>query len=153
MATAKKTEKPTLYYAIGRRKEATARVRFYVLSQSQEVKLGEVTLKQGDIIVNDRPIDQYFSGEVYKKIYLEPFRTTNTLDRFGVSVKIIGGGTTGQLDAFVHGVSRTLEKINREQYRPILKKRGFMKRDPRVKERRKAGLAQSARAKKQSPKR
>jgi len=110
-------------------------------------------IKKGDIIINDRPIDKYFPGEIFKKLYLEPFRTTNTLDRFAVSVKIVGGGLRGQLGAFIHGVSRTLEKIDREKYRPILKKRGFMRRDPRAKERRKAGLAQSARAKKQSPKR
>ncbi|KKU83176.1 MAG: 30S ribosomal protein S9 [Microgenomates group bacterium GW2011_GWA2_47_8] len=140
------------YEAVGRRKVATARVRLYVVKESEEVVNG-VSFVKGNITVNGRPVEQYFPGEVYKKMYLEPFRTTNTLSRFATSVRVAGGGLSGQLGAVVHGMSRALEKVDREKFRPILKKRGFMKRDPRAKERRKAGFAGKARARKQSPKR
>ena len=86
-------------------------------------------------------------------MYQEPFRTTNTLGRFAVSITTTGGGIFGQLGAAIHGLSRALEKVDKEKFRPILKKRGLMTRDPRKKERRKAGFAGKARARKQSPKR
>ncbi len=148
-----KTEKsPSFYQAIGRRKEASARVRFHI-TETDPVTVEGVSVAKGDIIVNGRNVEDYFRGEVYKKLYLEPFRTTNTLGRFAISVKVEGGGTLGQLEALILGISRALEKVDKEKFRPILKKRGFMTRDPRVKERRKAGYAQKARARKQSPKR
>lgn len=148
----KKVEKqPSFYQAVGRRKEATARVRLYV--GDDEVILKDKVLKKGEMFINCRPIEEYFSGGVARKIYLEPFRTTNTLSRFVVSSKISGGGLSGQLGAFIHGVARALEKVDREKFRPTLKKKGFLTRDARVKERRKAGYAQKARARKQSPKR
>lgn len=140
------------YEAVGRRRTATARVRFYVVSDAA-VNVGEREIAKGVIIVNGRPAEEYFPGEVYKKMYFEPFRTTNTMNRFAISVKVVGGGLSGQLGAVIHGISRALAKVDREKYRPILKKRGFMKRDPRAKERRKAGRAGKARARKQSPKR
>ncbi len=140
------------YEAVGRRKESSARVRLYVAS-SGSVTIGGVTVEKGDMIVNSRPVEKYFPGEVFKKMYQEPFRTTNTLGRFVVSVKARGGGLNGQLGAFIHAVSRALEKVDKEKFRPILKKRGFMTRDPRAKQRRKAGFAGKSRARKQSPKR
>lgn len=140
------------YHAIGRRKEATARVKLHVVT-GESITVKDKILKRGDFLVNLRTIEQYFPGEVCKKFYLEPFRTTNTLGRFAVTALIVGGGPTGQLNAFIHGVCRALEKVDREKFRPILKKRGFLTRDSRIKERRKAGFAQKARAKKQSPKR
>lgn len=142
----------TFYQAIGRRKEATARVRLYVVSE-KEITVSGKTLKKGDIIVNNRSVEQYFSSDAYKKVYLEPFRITNTMGRFAISAIIAGGGSAGQLGAFMHGVARALEKVDKEKFRPILKKSGFMSRDPRTKERHKAGFAQKARARKQSPKR
>ncbi len=145
-------KKTSYYQAVGRRKESTARVRLYVAGNS-EVTIGSQVIKSGDIVVNKRPIESYFAGEINKKIYLEPFRTTNTVGRFTVSAIISGGGLSGQLGAFVHGSARALEKADKEKFRPILKKRGFLTRDSRAKERRKAGFAQKARAKKQSPKR
>ena len=99
------------------------------------------------------PCRKLFPGEVFKKMYQEPFRTTNTMSRFAVSIKVKGGGLSGQLGAVIHGISRALEKVDKEKFRPILKKRGFMMRDPRAKQRRKAGFAGKARARKQSPKR
>ena len=145
-------EKVSYYEALGRRKVSTARVRLYVVTDSP-VTVGGSALEKGAFIINGRPAEKYFPGEVFKKMYLEPFRTTNTLSRFAVSVKTEGGGLAGQLGAVIHGISRALEKVDKEKFRPILKKRGFMKRDPRAKQRRKAGFAGKSRARKQSPKR
>ena len=152
--TDKKETQPSVSYyeAVGRRKESSARVRLYVVKETS-VSVGGQTMEKGAMVVNGRPVEQYFPGEVYKKMYQEPFRTTNTMSRFAVSIKAEGGGLAGQLGAVIHGISRALEKEDKEKFRPILKKRGFMKRDPRAKQRRKAGYAGKARARKQSPKR
>lgn len=136
----KNTAQPSFYQAVGRRKEATARVRLHVGGN-------------GEIIVNEKPIEQYFPGEIIKIAYLQPFKLTDSLNRFRVTVKVEGSGKSGQLGAMIHGIARALEKIDRERYRPLLKKAGLLTRDPRAKERRKAGQAGKARAKKQSPKR
>lgn len=149
---AEESTKTTYYEAVGRRKNATARVRLHVV-KDENMTMNGVTLAKGDVLVNGRPAEQYFAGEIMKKMYLEPFRTTNTIGRFVVSVVITGGGLSGQLNAMVHGISRALEKTDKEKFRPILKKRGFLKRDPRTRERRKPGRAGKARAQKQSPKR
>lgn len=151
--TVVKPSAPTYYEAVGRRKEATARVRLYVAAGNDQITIGEKVLKAGDMLVNKRPVESYFSGEVFKKLYQEPLRTTNTMGRFVVASVIEGGGPAGQLQAFIHGVSRALLVADGDKFRPILKKRGFLTRDARVKERRKAGKAQKARAGKQSPKR
>jgi len=148
----KETIALTYYEGVGRRKVSSARIRLYVIRDTPIVVSGQ-TLDKGSFIVNGRPVEQYFPGEVFKKMCLEPFRTTNTLNRFVVSVKTAGGGLAGQLAATIHGISRALVKVDDEKYRPILKKRGFLTRDPRAKQRRKAGFAGKARARKQSPKR
>jgi small subunit ribosomal protein S9 len=140
------------YEALGRRKESSARIRLYVVNEGSII-ISSVSMEKGSMHVNGRPVEKYFPGEIYKKMYQEPFRTTNTLGRFVVVVKCAGGGIAGQLAAVIHGVSRALEKVDKEKFRPILKKRGFMTRDPRAKQRRKAGFAGKARARKQSPKR
>lgn len=149
-----KTDKQVISYyeAVGRRKESSARVRLYVINEGK-MTLNGVQMEKGSIIVNGKPVEKYFPGEILKKMYQEPFRTTNTLGRFAVAIKTVGGGLYGQLTAVIHGVSRALEKVDKEKFRPILKKRGFMTRDPRSKQRRKAGFAGKARARKQSPKR
>lgn len=152
---APKEEKKTAvsyYAAVGRRKESSARVRLYVPS-GDSMTIRSVEVAKGGMIVNDRPVEKYFPGEVSKKIYLEPFRTTNTIGRFATSVRVVGGGLSGQLGAVLHGLARALVKVDPEKFRPILKKRGYLTRDPRAKERRKAGYAGKARARKQSPKR
>ncbi|MCH7952062.1 30S ribosomal protein S9 [Patescibacteria group bacterium] len=138
-STKTKTKKSDFIHAVGRRKTANARIRLYQ--------------KKGPIIVNDMPIEEYFPLKVYKHDYLEPFQTTNTLEKYSATIKVLGSGKSGQLGAVVHGIARALAKADPKKYRPLLKKRGFLTRDPRMKERRKPGLAQSARAKKQSPKR
>lgn len=143
---------PSFYEAIGRRKTASARVRLYVVSDGSATILG-TAVEKGAIVVNGRTVENYFPGEVSKKLYQEPFRTTNTMNRFATSIKVRGGGLNGQLDAVIHGISRALEKVDKDKFRPILKKRGFMTRDPRAKQRRKAGFAGKSRARKQSPKR
>ncbi len=146
-------EKTGSYYeARGRRKESVARVRLYVVEDAP-VTVNGIAVGKGAMFVNNRSIEKYFPGEVYKKMYLEPFRTTNTLNRFAVTILAEGGGLSGQLAACIHGIARALEKVDKEKFRPILKKRGFMTRDPRAKQRRKAGFAGKSRARKQSPKR
>ncbi|MBI2617355.1 30S ribosomal protein S9 [Candidatus Gottesmanbacteria bacterium] len=147
----KKHGEHSYYEAIGRRKEAIARVRLYVASEETHIK--GVVIKKGEVVVNSTPVGKYFPGDVYKKMYLEPFQITGTEGRFAVSAIISGGGLSGQVGAFRLGVSRALEKLDKEKHRPTLKKAGFLTRDSRAKERRKAGFAQKARARKQSPKR
>ncbi len=147
-----KTEQTSYYEAVGRRKTATARARMHVV-KDESVTIAGKTMAKGDMTVNGRSIESYFPGEVLKKMYMEPFRTTNTVGRFAITITARGGGLYSQLGAVIHAISRALEKVDKEKFRPILKKRGFMTRDPRAKERRKAGFARKARARRQSPKR
>ena len=125
--------------AVGRRKRAIARIRLF--------------RKPGDTLVNDMPISKYFPGEISKTLYLEPFRICNVIDKYHATIKVNGSGKSGQLGAVIHGLARTLIKVNPEKFRPILKKKGFLTRDPRKRERRKAGTGGKARRQKQSPKR
>ncbi|MEM3063619.1 MAG: 30S ribosomal protein S9 [Nitrososphaerota archaeon] len=125
-------------YSVGRRKTSTARVRLYQGA--------------GEIIVNDMPIGKYFPGELCKYKYQLPLVVTDTLGKVWATVKVKGSGKSAQLDAVVHGLSRALVKLNKD-FRDPLRKAGLLTRDPRVKERRKYGLAQKARKGKQSPKR
>lgn len=148
-AKAEKKAHVTYYEAVGRRKESSARVRLHVGSTT----VNTIEVGKGALFVNGREIEKYFPGEVSKKMYLEPFRTTNTIGRFATTIQATGGGLSGQLGAVIHAISRALVKVDPEKFRPILKKRGFLTRDPRAKERRKAGFAGKARARKQSPKR
>ena len=135
-----KTSKKADYIpAVGRRKTAVARIRLY--------------RKKGPLIVNDQPIEQYFPGPVNRVLYLEPLRVANLVDKVSATIKVVGGGKSAQLGAVVHGLARALVKLDEEKYKPLMRKKGFLTRDPRMKERRKPGLAQKARAEKQSPKR
>lgn len=145
-------DKVSYYEAVGRRKTASARARLYVVKDTT-VTINNITVEKGSMVVNGLPVEKFFPGEVFKKRYQEPFRTTNTINRFAVSVMTTGGGLTGQLAATIHALSRALIKVDLEKFRPILKKRGFLMRDPRAKQRRKAGFAGKSRARKQSPKR
>ena len=152
MPASTKEDKVSYYEAVGRRKTASARARLYVVKDAAVTIRGK-SVEKGGMIVNGLPVEKFFPGEVFKKRYQEPFRTTNTMSRFAVSVTTTGGGLTGQLGATIHALSRALIKVDLEKFRPILKKRGFLMRDPRAKQRRKAGFAGKARARKQSPKR
>ncbi len=126
-------------YAVGRRKEATARV--YLFKGKDQ------------ITVNGQPIDRYFPGEVMKVFYLKPLQVTNTLGKYTAEIKVRGSGKSGQLQAVVHGISRALDKENKELYHSSLKSQKLLTRDSRTRERRKAGQMGRARKKKQSPKR
>lgn len=138
MEPIKKAKKEIGTNTVGRRKEAVARVR--------------ILPGQGQVIVNGKPITEYFSGVLFQKKYQKPFEITKTEGKYTISAKVTGGGRVSQVDAFVHGISRAIAKANPD-LRTILKKEGLLTRDARVKERRKYGHAQKARAMKQSPKR
>ena len=133
----------------GKRKEAVARLRLYVHGLPT---VAEMEIKKGDIIVNGKKAEVYFGGVVNKATYEEPFKITNTLGKYTLSVKIVGGGTKSQLEAFIHAVSKGLSSLD-EKSKHILKKKGFLTRDSRVRERRKVGMGGKARRKRQSPKR
>src|SRR3989344_268799 len=141
--TKPKEEKTSFYQAVGRRKESTARVRLVL---TEELVLHSKSYKKGDVVINSRSADHYFPGKIFKEMYLLPFKLTGTQDRFITTAVISGGGLSGQLGALTQGIARSLEKIDKEKYRPLLKKQGLLTRDPRTKERRKAGFAQKARA-------
>lgn len=119
------------YYGTGRRKTSVARVRLIP---------GE-----GKIIINDRDIDEYFGMEPLRIMVKQPLELTGTLGKFDVIAKVEGGGFSGQAGAIRHGISRALLKVD-EGFRPILKKAGFLTRDPRMKERKKYGLKGARRA-------
>jgi small subunit ribosomal protein S9 len=119
------------YYGTGRRKKAIARVRLVPGS--------------GEIIINGRDLDHYFGLETLKWIVRQPLSVTETADKFDVIAKVHGGGTTGQAGAIRHGIARALLRAE-ESYRPVLKRAGFLTRDPRMKERKKYGLKKARRA-------
>ncbi len=119
------------YYGTGRRKSSVARV--YLVPG------------KGDIVINKRSIDDYFGLETLKVIVRQPLVLTQTNEKFDVLVNVNGGGFTGQAGAIRHGISRALLQADAE-YRPALKKAGFLTRDPRMKERKKYGLKAARRA-------
>ena len=141
--------KKEFIFAVGKRKESVARLRLYT---SSSLDLGEEKLKKGDILVNGKKAESYFSGSISKAQYEKPLQITNNLAKYILSVKIEGGGQHGQLDAFIHALSRALSSMD-EKNKKILKKAGFLTRDARVIERRKVGMGGKARRKRQSPKR
>jgi small subunit ribosomal protein S9 len=138
-------------FAVGRRRAAVARIRIYS-KVSDGLKFGEYLVKKGDMVINGRNISQYFSGPVAKAKYEEPFTVTSSLNKYTVTARVVGGGSTSQLGAFVLGVSRALSAID-EANKPLLRKKGLLTRDQRVRERRKVGTGGKARRQKQSPKR
>jgi len=119
------------YYGTGRRKTSVARVRLYP---------GE-----GAFIINGKPANEYISREVDMVAALEPLRLTGNEGKFMISVVVAGGGVTGQAGAMRHGIARALIAANPE-LRPVLKKAGLLTRDPRAKERKKAGLKRARKA-------
>jgi small subunit ribosomal protein S9 len=112
------------YYATGRRKSAIARTY--------------LTPGSGKVIINNRPIDDYFQVETAKMDLFQPLVLTNTMNTFDIKVRVVGGGISGQAGAIRHGITRALMLANPE-FRGPLKKAGFVRRDPRVKERKKYG--------------
>jgi small subunit ribosomal protein S9 len=119
------------YYGTGRRKHSVARVR--------------LVPGEGRIIINNKPIDEYFGLETLKLIVKQPLALTDTADKYDVLVNARGGGFSGQAGAIRHGIARALLKVDSE-FRTPLKRAGFLTRDPRMKERKKYGLKAARRA-------
>lgn len=117
-------EKETVYYATGRRKTAVARTW---------IKPGT-----GNFLINNRDVGEYFTTESARLILTQPLTITNNIGSFDVKVTVTGGGLSGQVGAIRHGITRALIEMDPD-LRPVLKKAGFVKRDPRVKERKKYG--------------
>ena len=119
------------FYGTGRRKKSIARVY--------------PTAGTGKVTINKRDIDEYFGLETLKVVVRQPLAATETADKYDVNVIVRGGGFTGQAGAIRHGIARALCKVDGE-FRPVLKKAGFLTRDPRMKERKKYGLKAARRA-------
>ena len=119
------------FYGTGRRKEAVARVR--------------LVPGKGKITINDKTIEEFFGLETLRMIVKQPLVLTNNEAKYDVIAKVIGGGYTGQAGAIRHGISRALLQAN-EENRTVLKKAGFLTRDPRMKERKKYGLKKARKA-------
>jgi small subunit ribosomal protein S9 len=117
-------DKPNVYYGTGRRKTAVAKTW--------------LTPGTGRITINDRPMEEYFPVESAKIVLTQPLTLTNNLDSFDVRVTVRGGGINGQVGAVRHGITRALLEVDPDLRTP-LKKAGFVKRDPRTKERKKYG--------------
>ena len=122
----------TKYYGTGRRKSSVARV--YLVPGT------------GKITINKRDIDEYLGLETLKVIVRQPLVATDNADKYDVLVNVKGGGYTGQAGAIRHGIARALLKVDSDEFRPILKKAGYLTRDPRMKERKKPGLKAARRA-------
>ncbi len=149
----RKTKNIKYYEGVGRRKEAVAQVRLYICGKNKEITLDGLKIRQGEIYVNKKPIEKVFSSLSEKTRCLAPLRLTNNENRFAISILVKGGGRKGWLGAIINGLAYAIEKSDKDTYRPVLKKLGFLRRDSRVKERRKVGTGRKARRKKQSPKR
>ncbi len=121
----------TKYYGTGRRKKSVARVYLFPGT--------------GKITINKKDMEDYFGYDTLKVIVRQPLELTSTTDKFDVLVNVHGGGYTGQAGAIRHGISRALLEADPE-YRPALKKAGYLTRDPRMKERKKHGLKKARRA-------
>ncbi|MDN5344187.1 MAG: small subunit ribosomal protein [Clostridia bacterium] len=119
------------FFGTGRRKNAVARVR--------------LVPGEGRLIVNGRPLEEYFGQKILEMQVRQPLEVTNNQGRFDVLAKVEGGGTTGQAGAIRMGITRALLQADSE-LRPVLKQNGFLTRDPRMKERRKYGLKKARKA-------
>ncbi len=134
-----KTKKIDYIYAVGRRKESSARVRVFH--------------GKGENTVNNMPAVKYFEGDIMQKMLTRPFGETETSDKYYFSARVTGGGKEGQLSAVVLALSRALVKISPEKNRIVLRKSSLLTRDSRTRERRMVGMGGKARRQKQSPKR
>ncbi len=123
--------KSAKFYGTGRRKKSIARV--YLVPG------------KGEITINKRSIDEYFGLETLKVIVRQPLVATDTVEKYDVLVNVHGGGYTGQAGAIRHGIARALLQVDAD-FRPVLKKAGYLTRDPRMKERKKYGLKAARRA-------
>ncbi|MDP9355625.1 MAG: 30S ribosomal protein S9 [Chloroflexota bacterium] len=129
---AERADEPRYHYGTGRRKTSVARVRLYPGT--------------GNMTVNGKSAREYFGGRDLHQINLQlPMRLTNTLERFDIRVRVVGGGVSGQVGATRHGIARALTRFD-EELRPILKRAKLLTRDPRAKERKKVGLKRARKA-------
>lgn len=120
------------FYALGRRKSSTATVRLFAKGK-------------GDVLVNGKKLEDYFPNEIHQMKVLSPLSKTSLDKKFDLSVKVSGGGVTGQAEAIRLGLSRAL-LLMQSELRPVIKAEGFLTRDARVKERKKPGLKRARRA-------
>ena len=135
----KNMAKVNYFYATGKRKESSARVRVFH--------------GKGENTVNAAPAEKYFPGKVSENLWKKPFRVTETTDKYYFSAKVAGGGKQGQLDALVNGIAKALVKISEEKNKKELRKFGLLTRDSRIRQRRMVGMGGKSRRAKQSPKR
>ena len=123
-------------------------LNFIMVQEEEKKSIARVRLipGKGNITINGRSLDDYFGLETLKVIVNQPLAATNTEGKYDAIVSVVGGGFTGQAGAIRHGIARALLEADEETYRPILKKAGYLTRDPRMKERKKYGLKAARRA-------
>jgi small subunit ribosomal protein S9 len=119
------------YYGTGKRKTAIARVKLLPGA--------------GSVVVNNKPLQEAFPDEPLREVIFQAFRVTNTLDKFSVAAKVVGGGISGQASAIRHGIARALVEAD-EGLKPVLRQHGLLTRDARIKERKKYGLKRARKA-------
>ena len=120
------------YYGTGKRKTSIAKVRLYLEDD-------------GSILVNGKPMDEYFNWQPWQRIINEPFQVSNTANRFRVVARVLGGGVNSQAQAIRHGIARALVVFD-ENLKPALRRQGLITRDARIKESKKYGLKRARRA-------
>lgn len=132
MTLAQAAAQPEYYYGTGKRKTSIAKVRLYLDDG-------------GPVLVNGKPMEEYFNWEPWRDIVVEPFRVSDTTDRFRVVALAQGGGVHSQAEAISHGIARALVVFD-EKLKPALRRHGLMTRDARIKESKKYGLKRARRA-------
>jgi small subunit ribosomal protein S9 len=150
-ATTNKKGVKTYVHAVGRRREAVARVRLH--TGANKVELFGIEIKKGTTNVNGKAIEEYFRFKTHAPVYNKFLLDAGISGKYTITSKVAGGGIESQLDALILGVARALDKFDTETFHGMLREKGYLTRDPRTRERRKVGNAGKARRKKSSPKR
>ena len=150
---AKKKQDIQYYESVGRRRESVARIRLHIVTgKDTSATIKGTKIKQGETLVNEKSLADYFPSVAEQNLVMRPFNLTESTDRFVTTIIVKGGGKNGQVEAIAHGIARALCLAD-ESFREVLKAEGLLTRDPRVRERRKVGTGGKARRQKQSPKR
>ena len=139
MVKVNKKAKKDYVYASGKRRTASARARIY--------------RGKGELTINGKSIEKYIPGVLYKDIFTKPFRIVDAGDKYYETVRVRGGGVIGQVEAAAHAIAKALAKVEKENFRPLLKSAGLLSRDSRIRQRRNVGMGGKSRRQKQSPKR
>ncbi len=126
------TAQQEYYYGTGKRKTSIAKVRLYLEDD-------------GSILVNGKPMDEYFNWLPWQRVINEPFQVSNTVNRFRVVARVLGGGVNSQAEAIRHGIARALVVFDAD-LKPALRRQGLITRDARIKESKKYGLKRARRA-------